>query len=196
MTPDFAALRGKVSPLIVAARAAAKDAQTTIDVLKDTQTFIHASLRGGNRPQSYSHAQAKRLLEQVESLPAKKGARQQIERLKYLSENVCIHEREDGGLHCIHCAQVITHDTVSPINAAEWHKKVDYLAQQLLAQRAEKLEKRTILRSKAQEAFDTLKELGIFTAKVEGMERTLDTNQTHVEEFELKLGWLDPFREF
>lgn len=196
MTTDLAALSGKVSPLIAAARVAAKDGQTTLDVLKDAETFIHASLRGGNRPSSYSHAQAKNLLEQVERLPGKKAARQALERLKYLSANVCIHERDDGRLHCVHCGQLVSYDTPGPVNAASWHQKVDSLAQSLLSERAEKLEKRTILRSKAQEAFDTLKELGIFTAKVEGMERTLDTNQTHVEEFELKLGWLDPFREF
>uniref|UniRef100_A0AAU6W3R5 Uncharacterized protein n=1 Tax=Pseudomonas phage Cygsa01 TaxID=3138529 RepID=A0AAU6W3R5_9VIRU len=194
MSIDLAALRGKVSPLIAVARRAAKEAETTIDVLKEVHSLVQ-SARGHYRPSGYTPSDIKKLAEKVAALPAHKHAKLEIERLKYLASNVCIHERGIEGLHCLNCGSFIDIDAVPIASPSEWKHRVDRLATGLLSERAEKLEKTGILRQKAKEAFQSLRELGVFTAAVDGMERTLEGDAPDVEQYDRKLQWLEPFRE-
>jgi hypothetical protein len=194
MTIDLAALRGKVSPFVAKARAVAKEAETTLDVLKDTHTFIQA-MKGQYLPSNYRPVDVKKLAEKVSALPMQKHAKRQIERLNFLSLHVCIHEQSPTELHCRHCGAMLTGAQRKFETPSAWKHYVDVLATGLLSERAAKLEKSGILREKAKEAFESLRSLGIFLATVDGMERTLQTDVPDIEDFDRKLRWLEPFRE-
>lgn len=191
MITDLATLGGKVSPLIIKAREQASEGQTSIDVLKDAHAFIREASKSGMR--GYTQAELRRLADKIQNLPAGREAKVHVERLKYLSENVCIHVF-DGRRHCSHCGEIFEGDT-SWVAVEEWKQHIERLSHKLQYEKTQKLERQAILRGKAQEAFTSLRELGIFGEKIDGMERSLDISQPNIEEFDLKLEWLRPFRE-